>query len=54
MRIHKNSKGLTINAITGTHVVVPGLDLSNEKRKKCLGYAIQREEGTEEEKNPLP
>ncbi len=50
MRTRKTSKGLTINTIAGTPVVVLGMDLCDEKRKKCLGYAIQREDVTEGEK----
>lgn len=42
--------GLTINAVAGTHVVMLGLDLSDAKRKGCLGFAIQREDHTESER----
>jgi phosphatidylserine/phosphatidylglycerophosphate/cardiolipin synthase-like enzyme len=50
MRKRKTNSGLTVNAIAGTHVVVLGLDLSDAKRVGCLGFAIQREDHTEDEK----
>lgn len=43
MRIRKTSKGLTVNAIAGTCVVMLGLDLTDTTRTGCLGFAIQRE-----------
>lgn len=46
----KHSNGVvTVNAIAGTHVVTLGLDLES-KRKGCLGFAIQREDHTEDER----
>jgi hypothetical protein len=42
--------GLTVNAVAGTHAVMLGLDLSDAKRKNCLGFAIQREDHTEDER----
>jgi len=50
MRARKTTQGLTVNAIAGTHVVFLGLNLSAERRKGCLGFAIQREDHTENEK----
>jgi phosphatidylserine/phosphatidylglycerophosphate/cardiolipin synthase-like enzyme len=50
MRNKMINSGLTVNAIAGTHVVLLGLDLSDEKRKGCLGFAIQREDHTEDER----
>lgn len=50
MRIKHSSKGLTVHVIAGTHVVLLGFDLSPEKRKACLGFAIQREDHTENER----
>ena len=41
--------GVTVNAVAGTHVVTLGMDLTAERRKKCLGFAIQREDRTEDE-----
>jgi phosphatidylserine/phosphatidylglycerophosphate/cardiolipin synthase-like enzyme len=42
--------GITVNAIAGTHVVTLGLDLTEERRGDCLGFAIQREDHTEDER----
>jgi phosphatidylserine/phosphatidylglycerophosphate/cardiolipin synthase-like enzyme len=50
MRKKKKVGGLTVNAIAGTHVVGLGFDLSEAKRKDCLGFAIQREDHTEDER----
>lgn len=50
MRRRKSSEGVTVNAIAGTHVVTLGLDLSDARRKECLGFAIQREDKTEKER----
>ena len=51
MRKRRTSAGLTVNAVAGTHVVMLGLDLSDAKRAGCLGFAIQREDHTEDERN---
>jgi phosphatidylserine/phosphatidylglycerophosphate/cardiolipin synthase-like enzyme len=50
MRNRKKKSGLTVNAIAGTHVVTLGLDLDDNTRKDCLGFAVQREDHTEDEK----
>lgn len=50
MRKHKISKGVTVHAIAGTHVVLLGFDLSKKARAGCLGFAIQREDHTEDER----
>ncbi len=50
MRKKRTSSGLTVNAIAGTHVVTLGLDLAAKQRKGCLGFAIQREDHTEDER----
>jgi phosphatidylserine/phosphatidylglycerophosphate/cardiolipin synthase-like enzyme len=50
MRQREQGNGLTINAIAGTHVVVLGLDLAEAQRPGCLGFAIQREDHTEDER----
>ncbi len=50
MRQKRTSDGLTVNAIAGTHVVTLGLDLADERRPYCLGFAIQREDHTEGER----
>lgn len=49
MRRRRSSGGLSVNAVAGTHVVLLGLDLSEQARKKCLGFAIRREDHTEGE-----
>ncbi len=41
---------MTVNAIAGTHVVTLGLDLDESRRLGCLGFAIQREDHTEDER----
>lgn len=50
MRIRRKQSGLTVNAIAGTNVVHIGMDLDEAKRKGCLGFAVQREDHTEDEK----
>ena len=41
---------MTVNAVAGTHVVTLGLDLDESRRPGCLGFAIQREDRTEDER----
>jgi phosphatidylserine/phosphatidylglycerophosphate/cardiolipin synthase-like enzyme len=50
MRNRKVESGLTINAVGGTHVIMLGLNLADDKRRGCLGFAIQREDHTEDER----
>jgi phosphatidylserine/phosphatidylglycerophosphate/cardiolipin synthase-like enzyme len=50
MRQKLTMSGLTVNAIAGTHVVLLGLDLAPAQCKGCLGFAIQREDHTEDER----
>jgi phosphatidylserine/phosphatidylglycerophosphate/cardiolipin synthase-like enzyme len=50
MRKKQTENGLTVNAIAGTHVVLLGLDLTDARRSGCLGFAIQREDHTEDER----
>ncbi len=50
MRKKRTDSGLTVNAIAGTHVVLLGLDLADAQRQGCLGFAIQREDHTEDER----
>lgn len=45
----KNSQGLSVRAISGTHVVFLAFDLSATARKGCLGFAIKRQDRTEGE-----
>lgn len=50
MRKKDTSSGLTVNLVAGTHVVLLGMDLAARQRKGCLGFAIQREDHTENER----
>jgi phosphatidylserine/phosphatidylglycerophosphate/cardiolipin synthase-like enzyme len=45
--------GVTVNAVAGTYVVSLGMDLSPGRRRDCLGFAIQREDHTEDEREWL-
>lgn len=42
MRAKKKREGLTVNAIAGTQVVLLAFDLTETRRKNCMGFAIQR------------
>lgn len=50
MRRRKEKDGVTVNAVAGNHVVMLGLDLAPNRRRDCLGFAIQREDKTEGER----
>src|ERR671930_981527 len=50
MRKKRTGTGITVNAIAGTHVVLLGFDLASTKRRGCLGFAIQREDHSEDER----
>ena len=50
MRKKRTESGLTVNAVAGTHVVLLGFDLTDARRAGCLGFAIQREDHTEDER----
>jgi phosphatidylserine/phosphatidylglycerophosphate/cardiolipin synthase-like enzyme len=49
VRAWESEEGITVGAIAGTHVVTLGLDLSAARRRRCLGFAIRREDKTEGE-----
>ena len=49
MRNKLENEGLTVNVIAGTHVVLLSLDLADEQRTGCLGFAIRRADHTEGE-----
>jgi hypothetical protein len=53
MRARQAHHGLTVYAIADTHVVLLGLDLADEQRPGCLGFAIQREDYTETDRSFL-
>ena len=50
MRTRITKGGLTVNAIAGTHVVILGFDLPKSRANGLLGFAIQREDHTENER----
>jgi len=50
VRKRESADGVTVNAVAGTHVVTLGLDLDEERRGGCLGFAVQREDHTEDER----
>jgi phosphatidylserine/phosphatidylglycerophosphate/cardiolipin synthase-like enzyme len=45
--------GVSVHAVAGTHVVSLGMDVSPARREGCLGFAIQREDHTEDERQWL-
>ena len=47
MRGRASSRGLTVQAIAGTHTVLLGCDLADPK--DCLGFGIHRTDHTEQE-----
>ena len=49
MRSKQTKAGLSVNAIAGTHVVLLGFDLTEASRKACLGFAVHRQDHTEQE-----
>lgn len=50
MRIRKSKNGISVHAISGTYVTLLAMDATSDARKKLLGFAIQREDHTENEK----
>lgn len=50
MRNSKTVSGLTVKAVAGTHVVLLGMNLSKQSARRLLGFAIQREDHTEDER----
>ncbi len=49
MRIRENNKDITVQAIAGTYVVLLGMNANESARKGLLGFAIQRQDLTENE-----
>jgi len=49
MRVRTVAPGLTVNAIAGSYVVVLGLNINDADRAGLRGFAIQREDMTEDE-----
>ncbi|GAC1359650.1 MAG: phospholipase D-like domain-containing protein [Ktedonobacteraceae bacterium] len=55
MRVrHMSEKGLTVQAVAGTFVVLLGFDLPSERRAGLLGFAVHRNDMTEHESRWLP
>ena len=50
MRFRKTENGLTVTAICGTTCCLLSFDMDAKKTKKFLGFAIEREDKTENEK----
>jgi hypothetical protein len=42
VRVKRRVNGLTVNAIVGTRVVLLAFDLTEHRRRTCMGFAIQR------------
>jgi phosphatidylserine/phosphatidylglycerophosphate/cardiolipin synthase-like enzyme len=49
MRIRKTSKGLTVRAIAGSHVVLLAMNMSESDCHGLMGFAIHRTDHTEDE-----
>jgi hypothetical protein len=49
MRVRKSSRGLILQAIAGTHVVLLAMDMQKEACKGHMGFAIHRTDHTEGE-----
>ncbi len=49
MRVRTVAQGLTVNAIAGSYVVVLGMNINDADRAGLRGFAIQREDMTEDE-----
>ncbi len=49
MRKRTTNSGVTLQAIAGNHAVFLGFDLDTAARAECLGFAIHREDRTENE-----
>jgi len=50
MRVKQKKRGISVHAISGTHVVMLGLDASLIARRELLGFAIERTDHTEDER----
>ena len=48
MRKRQANKGLTVNAVAGSYVVVLGLNITDAMRKGLRGFAIKRTDNTDE------
>jgi phosphatidylserine/phosphatidylglycerophosphate/cardiolipin synthase-like enzyme len=50
MRVRRKRSGVSVHAISGTYVVLLGLDADEAAREGLLGFAIEREDHTEDER----
>lgn len=50
MRTRRKQSGISVHAISGTHVVMLGLDATAAARRSLLGFAIERTDHTENER----
>ena len=50
MRVRRKRSGISVHAISGTYVVLLGLDADEVAREGLLGFAIEREDHTEGER----
>lgn len=49
MRVTRRNRGITVQGIGGTYVVLLGFDVSKPRRKNLLGFALHRQDHTEGE-----
>ncbi|MBZ9741733.1 MULTISPECIES: phospholipase D-like domain-containing protein [unclassified Mesorhizobium] len=49
MRNHQTNKGLTVNAVAGSHVVILGLNITDAMRQGLRGFGIKRADKSEGE-----
>ncbi len=54
MRVHIDRDGVTVHAVSGTYVVHLGFDVSAERRKGLLGFAVYRKDETENDEGWFP
>jgi phosphatidylserine/phosphatidylglycerophosphate/cardiolipin synthase-like enzyme len=50
MRVKEKKDGVSVHAVSGSHVVLLGMDATNTARKGLLGFSIQRTDHTKNEK----
>lgn len=54
MRVHEEQDGITVHAISGTYVVHLGFNVSKQKRKGLLGFAVRRKDLAEQKDRWVP
>lgn len=50
MRVRKRNEGISVHAISGSYVILLGLDATPEAARGLLGFAIRRTDHTEQER----